>query len=111
LPLQPPPRDAQGNVKPHDHAGIQSDDGIIRRVSELQVVTDEKRRGRRLSSMVFKASTGAKAGMSVDLQKQIEEAGHDARAYVTTPRWVGSLRFEAGALRSEGSWLASIPCP
>ena len=52
--------------------------------------------------MAFKASTGVNGGMSVDLQTQIEEAGLDARSYVSTPRWMGSLRLEAGPLRAEG---------
>ncbi len=101
MPLNPPPRDAIGAVVPHDHEGIRAGDGIIRRVSEQQIVDDVKSGGRRLSSMVFKASAGANAGMSVDLQTQIEEAGLDPRKYVTTPRWTGSVRFEAGSLRQE----------
>lgn len=111
LPLEPPPRDDEGNVIPHDHPGIGPDDGIIRRVSEHHVVTDEKTGGKRLSSMAFKPSTGENAGMSVDLQAQIEEAGFDARAYVTTPRWVGSVRFRAGDLRSENFQVGYDPVP
>ena len=111
MPLQPPLRDAEGKVTPHDHAGIQADDGIIRRVSDQQVVIDEKTGGRRLSSMAFKASTGANTGMSVDLQQQIEEAGLNARIFVTTPRWVGSLRFKARELRGEGFLIGFDPLP
>ena len=111
MPLQPPPRDAAGSVTPHNHEGIKANDGIIRRVSDQQIVTDAKSGGRRLSSMAFKASTGANAGMSVDLQKQIEDAGLDARTYVTTPRWTGSLRFEAGPLRAEGFMVGFDPLP
>jgi len=109
LPLNPPPRDATGVVVPHDHEGIRADDGIIRRVSEQQIVIDVKSGGRRLSSMVFKASAGANAGMSVDLQIQIEEAGLDPRTYVTTPRWTGSVRFEAGPLRQESFQVGFDP--
>ena len=111
MPLHPPSRDAQGNIQPHDHAVIHGEDGIIRRVSEQQVVTDGKTGARRLSSMAFKASSGVNAGMSVDLQKQIEEAGLDARAYVTSPRWIGSLRFVASALRGEGFMVGFDPLP
>ncbi len=64
-----------------------------------------------MSSMAFKASTGPNGGMSVDLEKEIEKAGLDARAYVTTPRWVGSVRFEAGALRCEGFMVGFDPLP
>ncbi len=53
--LTPPPLDANGNVLPHDHEQIENSDGIIRRVSEVQ--TYEKNGIRRLSSVVFKAST------------------------------------------------------
>lgn len=101
MPLQPPPYDQHGEVIPHDHVGIRDNDGIIRRVSEQQVVEDRKTGGRRLSSMVFKSSSLANAGMSVDLQAQIEELGIDAQTYVTTPRWLASVRFEAGPLREE----------
>ncbi len=101
--LKPPPRDENGKVIPHDHRGILPDDGIIRRIPEQHVVVDEKIGGkRRISSMAFKCSSGQDAGMSVDLQRQIEEAGLDAKAFVTTPRWVGSIRFRAAQLRSEG---------
>lgn len=111
MPLHQPPRDADGNVEPHDHDGVQAGDGVIRRVSDLLVVTDPKTGGRRLSSMAFRASTGPKGGMSVDLEKEIEEAGLEPRAYVTAPRWVGSVRFEAGALRGEGFMVGFDPLP
>jgi hypothetical protein len=52
--------------------------------------------------MVLKPSSGPNGGLSVDLQRQIEEAGHDARIYVTSPRWVGSIRFEAKQFRELG---------
>jgi hypothetical protein len=85
--------------------------GVIRRVSAQLVITDAKTGGRRISSMTFKPSSGLNGGMSVDLQQSIEAAGMDARAYVTTPRWMGSLRFEAGALRAEGFMVGFDPLP
>jgi hypothetical protein len=100
LPLAPPPRDANGGVIPHDHQGILSEDGIIRRVSEHQVIHDQRRGCRRISSIAFKASSEERGGMSVDLQREIEEAGLDARVYVSSPRWIGSLRFVARDLRA-----------
>lgn len=101
MPLQPPPRNEKGEVIPHNHKGILPKDGIIRRVSELQVVFDPKINGRRLSSLALKPSSGLNGGLSVDLQRQIEEAGLDAKTYVTTPRWTGSIRFDAAQLRAE----------
>lgn len=100
MPLKLPPRN-NNVVTPHDHEGILHDDGIIRRISEEYVVYDEKIGGRRLSSKAFQASSEENGGMSIDLQRQIEEAGIDAREFVTTPCWTGSVIFKAGDLRNE----------
>jgi hypothetical protein len=51
--------------------------------------------------MALKASSGDNAGMSVDLEALIVTAGLDPHAYVTNPRWIGSIRFTAGDLRAE----------
>jgi hypothetical protein len=109
LPLDPPPRDANGVVVPHDHEGILPNDGIIRRVSEQQIVLDPKIGGRRISTSLFEPSTGENGGVSVDLQKLIEGAGLDAKDFVTTPRWMGSIRFEAYQLREEGFLVGYDP--
>ena len=100
MPLKQPPHDNDG-VIPHDHEGILPDDGIIRRISLEHVIFDEKIGGLRISSAAFKPSSGHNGGMSIDLQRQIEESGRDARIYVTTPRWTGSILFKANQLRSE----------
>jgi hypothetical protein len=47
--------------------------------------------------------------MSVDLQAQIEEAGLSAMQYVTSPPWLGSVRFTAGSLRAEGYQVGFDP--
>jgi hypothetical protein len=93
----PPPRDENGKVTPHDHPDILSDDGIIRRVDPDQhAVADPKSpTGKRLSSMLLKQS----GGVSVDLQRPIEEDGLDSRNFVTNPKYLGSVRFTAGNLR------------
>ena len=111
MPLQPPPLNAVGEVVPHDHEGIRADDGIIRRISELQVVDDKKIGRRRISSIALKPSTGPNGGVSVDFQRQIEEAGLDAKAFVTTPRWIGSIRFDASQLRAEKLKVGFDPLP
>ncbi|MGH6849319.1 MAG: hypothetical protein ACREDD_02530 [Methylocella sp.] len=95
---------------PHDHSGIASEDGVIRRVSEKQVAADSTGQ-LRVSSKAFKPSTGPNGGMSVDLEKLVIEANQDPRAYVTTPRWTGSVRFLAGALREEGFMVGFDPRP
>lgn len=96
-----PPRDLSGIVEPHDHPEIADQDGVIRRISELWIMTT-KDGNRRISSMAFKASSGEKAGMSVDLEALIVAGGEDAKLFVTSPRWMGSVIFTAGALRAEG---------
>ena len=100
MPLSPPPRDADGKVIPHDHPGIGSADGIIRRITE-QYIVQEANGSKRLSTMAFGPSNGPNKGMSVDLQAQIVEAGLDCREHLntTTPQCIGAIRFEAGALR------------
>jgi hypothetical protein len=102
LSLDPPQRDDDGEVIPHDHGGILPDDGVIRRVSPHHFVYDAKIQGKRLSSMAFKPSTGERGGMSVDLQRLIEEAGLNPKTYIMSPPWIGAVRFTAGELRAEG---------
>lgn len=108
MPLQLPPHSNNG-VIPHDHEGILSCDGIIRRISLEHVVFDPKISGKRLSSRAFSPSSEPNGGMSIDLQQQIEEAGIVARTFVTTPTWTGSILFKAGQLRAEGFWVGYDP--
>jgi hypothetical protein len=111
LPLQPT-CDANGNVVPHDHEEIRNEHGVIRRISEQFIVDDEKcPTGRRISRMLFQASSGPNGGMSVDLQNEIEKDGHDATVYVTTPRFFGSVRLQAGGYRGLGFLVGADPNP
>jgi len=110
VPLSPPPRDGSGQVIPHDHDGIAAGDGVIRRISTNQIVTDRSGQ-KRISSIAFKPSSGLSAGMSVDFEVQIAEAGLDARTFVTTPYWTGSVWFTAGQVRQLGLLVGSDPIP
>lgn len=47
--------------------------------------------------------------MSVDLEKLILDAGLHPQTFVTTPKWVGSIRFVAGNLREEGFQVGYDP--
>jgi hypothetical protein len=109
--LHAPPRNEQGEVTPHNHSGIQNDDGIIRRVSPQFVVFDPKTGGKRISTMAIRPSRGQNGGMSVDLQCEIEQAGLNAREFVISPPWIGAIRFEAGQLRSEEFKVGYDPLP
>jgi hypothetical protein len=106
LPLAPPPRDAAGKVVPHDAADIAAGDGLIRRISEKQIVTDANGQ-RRISSISFKASSDG--GMSIDLEAQIVEAGFDPRHFVTSPYWTGSVRLVTVDVRAAGLLVGSDP--
>jgi hypothetical protein len=48
-------------------------------------------------------------GLSVDLQRQIEEAGLNAIAYVSNPPWIGALTFTVGPLRANGFMVGYDP--
>jgi hypothetical protein len=111
VPLKPPPRDTDGIVVPHDSEEILASDGVIRRVSITYHVIRDKSGAPRLSSMAFKPSTDRYGGLSVDLLAQIVELGHDPRAYVTNPTFMGSVIFRAEDVRKLGLCVGSDPCP
>ena len=109
--LSPPPRNAAGQVEPHNHQEILPDDGVIRRVS-LEFVVPDKDGMPRVSTMAFQPSSVAQGGgLSVDLQREIEESGRDPLQFVTQPPWIGSVRFTAQQLRNEGLMVGYDPLP
>lgn len=104
----PPPRNAAGVVTPHDHDEIGAGDGVIRRISEQQLVMD-KHGQRRISSIAYQASDGPDGGLSIDIENFIVAGGIDAKQWVTTPRWIGSVRFTAGFLRGHSLQVGYDP--
>jgi hypothetical protein len=108
--LSPPPRDETGRVIPHDHPDILPEDWIIRRISDEHIISDENGQ-RRISTVAFRASSEAGSGMSIDLQRDIEESGKIAVQFVTSPRWIGSVRFTAQQLRGEALMVGYNPLP
>ena len=110
MPLTPPPRDADGNVVPHDHAGIGNQDGVIRRISDYHLAPGPN--GTRLvSSMALEPSSEPKGGVSIDIERSILEAGLDVKQHVTSPQFLGSVRFLVGDLRSETLMVGYDPLP
>ncbi|UYY60135.1 hypothetical protein [Sphingomonas sp. S2-65] len=105
----PPPRDAAGAVTPHDHTDIDDADVVIRRISELQVSRDKDGK-RRISSLAYQGS-GSNGGMSVDVLPFVVADGRDPREWVTTPRWIGSVKFSAGFLRGLSLKVGYNPIP
>jgi hypothetical protein len=47
--------------------------------------------------------------MSIDLERQIIEAGQIPQDFVTTPYWTGSVRFVASEVRTAGFRVGSHP--
>lgn len=109
MPLTSPPRDEHGVIA-HDHEEIFADDLVIRRVTAHWIVEDPKvPGGKRLSSMAFEKSSGPRGGMSVDLKRQMEEVGIDAKAWVTSPPWTCSVMLRVGDIRAEGFQVGFDP--
>ncbi|MGK9042774.1 hypothetical protein KXS05_20605 [Rhizobium sp. SA279] len=99
--MKQPPRDDANKVVPHDHEEIDNDDFLIRRIDPRQhIVQDDNLNCRRLSSKAFQPSSEDGGGMSVDIEKLILADGIDPATYVTSPKYVGSIRFSAEAARS-----------
>lgn len=49
--------------------------------------------------------------MSVDFEDWIRDAGKDPVEFVTTPKWIGSLRFAVTDVRAEGCRVGWDPIP
>jgi hypothetical protein len=109
--LSPPPRNTAGQVEPHDHPEILAHDGVIRRISEQHVILD-KNGQRRVSTMAFTPSSAVQGGgLSVDLQREIENSGRNAMKFVTSSQWIGSVRFTAQQLHDEEFMVGFDPLP
>ena len=108
--LSPPPRDQSGNVIPHDHQEISAEDGIIRRISQQQVVPGKDGKPTLSTLAVNPSSLSLGGGMSVDLQTLIESKGVEPRSFVTQPPFIGSIRFTTQFLRSMAFQVGYDPC-
>jgi hypothetical protein len=90
-------------AEPYDEPDIRDEDIIIRRVNpEQHIVPDENTGGQRTSSKLFTPSSEVNGGMSVDILKLIEQSVIDAKKFVTTPVYICSVCFKAGAARTAG---------
>ena len=97
-------------IEPYDEDDISDEDGVIRRVNpEHHIVPDENTGAYRTSSKLFTPSSGDGDGMSVDIFKLIEAAEIDAKEFVTTPVFTGSVIFSAGAAREKGLRIGYDP--
>lgn len=97
-------------VEPYDEPNIEDDDDIIRRVNPDQHVYFNENTGeQRISTKLFSPSSKPKGGMSVDILKLIVNNGVDAKEFVTTPVFTGSVCFKANAARTVGLIIGYDP--
>ncbi|WP_207210874.1 hypothetical protein [Lichenibacterium minor] len=95
---------------PHDHDEITNESGVIRRISD-HYLTPGPDGKRQISTMALQKSSGANGGMSVDLEQSILAAGDDVVTHVTSPQFLGSVKFVTGDLRQEELLVGYDPLP
>jgi hypothetical protein len=94
-----PPRDAAGNIVPHDHAEILDDHHVIRRITPNDLHRKPDSGVTRVASGAYSESTGG--GMSVDIEEWMIGDGLDLLHYVTDPAH-GAVRISVRELRQLG---------
>lgn len=94
-----PPRDASGNVVPHDHDEIPNHYHVIRRTTPNDLCQNTDTGQRRLASGAFCEST--EGGMSVDIEELMVADGLDPLAHITDSSF-GAVRITVGELRALG---------
>jgi hypothetical protein len=100
--MKPPPLDEAGRVVPHDHEEIGDDWIVIRRIhfDWLKNATDG---AIGLSTASFSESSEPPKGMSIDIFNLMDDAGVDAKSYVTgRPNYPYAVSFRVGDLRALG---------
>jgi hypothetical protein len=93
------PKDANGEVLPHDHPNFAGGKFLIRRISAEQIVPDKNRACNRLSSAVF-AYDDPVDHLSCDSVVCIEARGKDPGDWIRTDGWIGALTLGADNVRS-----------
>lgn len=105
-----PPRDPDGEVIPYDDPAIEDGDGLVRYIHPTLFIYNENLGRRILTSGAFKSSKGPIGGMSVDLERQMNEAGLDSLARLRHPDH-GAVRLIAGDVRKLGHQVGASPTP
>jgi hypothetical protein len=108
MPKSPPPRDADGNVLPHDHPEILNSEHVIRHTKPQDVVPDSEPGKKRLGSGAYSESSDG--GMSVDHEEWLIADHLTALNYVTDLR-DGATRLTVGELRALGFQVGWDPLP
>jgi len=77
-------------------------------VSEEQIVTRADGR-RTLSTKCFKPSSNGSNGLSIDIEGWLIEDGIDPAAFVTNPKFTGSVAFSVASARALGCQVGWDP--
>ena len=97
-------------VEAHDNADIADDETLIRRIDpENHFSWDHDRQAQRLSTKAFSSSSQPPYGMSVDVLGLMRSAQIDPVAFVTSPKYTGSVAFPAGVARGVGMRVGYDP--
>jgi hypothetical protein len=101
--------DEQGNVVPHDDAGLRGDSLLVRHINpEQHLYFDENLNRTRIASSAFSATNGDPYnGMSVDLTQLLEEADRPHSAMV--PSGFGAVSLRVSDVRELGLQVGSDP--
>lgn len=106
-----PPRDAAGNVLPHDdQQSIPDGWTLLRHIHPEHWTVDQKTGLPRAQSNAFMFSSSGSGSMSVDLEQPMLEAGLAATHYASLAG-KGLVRFAAAVTRSQAFRVGPEPVP
>jgi hypothetical protein len=105
-----PPRDAAGNIEPHNHAEILDAHHVIRHITPDDLCEEADTGITRVSSGAYSESSDVNGGMSVDIEEWVLAANLDALHYIRDPSY-GATRLNVGALRKAGFKVGWDPLP
>ncbi len=102
MPLDRPPVDGDGVTLPHDHAGLDPSDIVIRLVPRQWRVAGAQPGVWRLSSEAFQNSSDKYRGCSVLIAKLAAEAGISIEKIVASRNMLGAISVTVGQIRGRG---------
>ena len=94
------PRDADGQILPHDHPDLQGERRMIRGVHRRYIVMDANRGCERLSSSLFKNSPRRQGYLSFDSEYCLQNRGEDPIEYIGGSGWEGAVVITVERFRS-----------
>lgn len=95
----PPPRDAGGNIIPHDHKEILDSYHVIRHITPHDLHHETSSGVVRVASGAYSESSDG--GMSVDIEEWMAADGLLPTHFISDPNH-GAVRLRVGDLRQEG---------